>query len=98
MESVRSEMDDASRLSLIVVILLILCAAYFAVAETSVCLGLQGQDKDPRQERGEAKAIRALKVLDNFDLAITSILICTNIVHLSAASIATLAVTRMFRA
>ena len=95
MESVRSEMDDASRLSLIVVILLILCAAYFAVAETSFASVSRVRIKI-RAERGEAKAIRALKVLDNFDLAITSILICTNIVHLSAASIATLAVTRMF--
>ena len=91
MESVRSEMDDASRLSLIVVILLILCAAYFAVAETSFASVSKVRIKI-RAERGEAKAIRALKVLDNFDLAITSILI----VHLSAASIATLAVTRMF--
>ena len=88
-------MDDASRLSLIVVILLILCAAYFAVAETSFASVSRVRIKI-RAERGEAKAIRALKVLDNFDLAITSILICTNIVHLSAASIATLAVTRMF--
>lgn len=88
-------MDDASRLSLIVVILLILCAAYFAVAETSFASVSKVRIKI-RAERGEAKAIRALKVLDNFDLAITSILICTNIVHLSAASIATLAVTRMF--
>lgn len=95
MESVRSEMDDASRLSLIVVILLILCAAYFAVAETSFASVSKVRIKI-RAERGEAKAIRALKVLDNFDLAITSILICTNIVHLSAASIATLTVTRMF--
>lgn len=95
MESVRSEMDDASRLSLIVVILLILCAAYFAVAETSFASVSRVRIKI-RAERGEAKAIRALKVLDNFDLAITSILICTNIVHLSAASIVTLAVTRMF--
>jgi len=95
MESVRSEMDDASRLSLIVVILLILCAANFAVAETSFASVSKVRIK-VRAERGEAKAIRALKVLDNFDLAITSILICTNIVHLSAASIATLAVTRMF--
>lgn len=95
MESVRSEMDDASRLSLIVVILLILCAAYFAVAETAFASVSKVRIKI-RAERGEAKAIRALKVLDNFDLAITSILICTNIVHLSAASIATLAVTRMF--
>ncbi len=95
MESVRSEMDDASRLSLIIVILLIMCAAYFAVAETSFASVSRVRIKI-RAERGEAKAVRALKVLDNFDLAITSILICTNIVHLSAASIATLAVTRMF--
>ncbi len=95
MESVRSEMDDASRLSLIIVILLILCAAYFAVAETSFASVSRVKIKI-RAERGEAKALRAMKVLDNFDLAITSILICTNIVHLSAASIATLAVTRMF--
>ncbi len=95
MESVRSEMDDASRLSLIIVILLILCAAYFAVAETSFASVSRVRIKI-RAERGEAKALRAMKVLDNFDLAITSILICTNIVHLSAASIATLAVTRMF--
>ena len=88
-------MDDASRLSLIVVILLILCAAYFAVAETSFASVSKVKIKI-RAERGEPKAEKALKVLDNFDLAITSILICTNIVHLSAASIATLAVTRMF--
>lgn len=88
-------MDDASRLSLIVVILLILCAAYFAVAETSFASVSKVKIKI-RAERGEPKAEKALKVLDNFDLAITSILICTNIVHLSAASIATLAVTRMY--
>ena len=88
-------MDDASRLSVIVVILLILCAAYFAVAETAFASVSKVKIKI-RAERGEPKAEKALKVLDNFDLAITSILICTNIVHLSAASIATLAVTRMY--
>lgn len=88
-------MDDASRLSLIIVILLIFCAAYFAVTETSFASVSRVRIKI-RAERGEPKAQTALKVLDNFDLAITSILICTNIVHLSAASIATLAVTRMF--
>lgn len=88
-------MDDASRLSLIVVIALVLCAAYFAVAETAFASASKVKIKI-RAERGEPKAEKALQVLDNFDLAITSILICTNIVHLSAASIATLAVTRMF--
>ena len=33
-------------------------------------------------------------MLDNFDLAISTLLICTNIVHIAAASIVTLAVTK----
>ncbi len=88
-------MDDASRLSLIIVVLLLLCAAFFAVTETAFASVSRVKIKI-RAERGEPKAVKALHVLDNFDLAITSILICTNIVHISAASIATLAVTRMF--
>ena len=88
-------MDDASRLSLTIVVLLLLCAAYFAVAETAFASVSKVKIR-VRAERGEPKAVKAMQVLDNFDLAITSILICTNIVHISAASIVTLAVTRMF--
>ena len=88
-------MDDASRLSLTIVVLLLLCAAYFAVAETAFASVSKVKIRI-RAERGEPKAVKAMQVLDNFDLAITSILICTNIVHISAASIVTLAVTRMF--
>ena len=88
-------MDDGSRLSLIVVILLILVAAYFAVAETSFASVSKVKIKI-RADRGEPKAVKAMKVLDNFDLAITTILIGTNIVHITAAGIATIAVTRMY--
>ena len=88
-------MDDASRLSLTIVVLLLLCAAYFAVAETAFASVSKVKIRI-RAERGEPKAVKAMQVIDNFDLAITSILICTNIVHISAASIVTLAVTRMF--
>ena len=88
-------MDDASRLSLTIVVLLLLCAAYFAVAETAFASVSRVKIRI-RAERGEPKAVKAMQILDNFDLAITSILICTNIVHISAASIVTLAVTRMF--
>ena len=45
-------------------------------------------------ERGDFRAKKTLYVLDNFDLAISTLLICTNIVHIAAASIVTLAVTR----
>ena len=88
-------MDDASRLSLTIVVLLLFCAAYFAVAETAFASVSRVKIRI-RAERGEPKAVKAMQVLDNFDRAITSILICTNIVHISAASIVTLAVTRMF--
>ena len=47
-------------------------------------------------EKGDARARRALRVLDDFDRAITTILIGTNIVHLSAAAIVTVLVTRRF--
>lgn len=45
-------------------------------------------------ERGDFRAKKTLYVLDNFDLAISTLLICTNIVHIAAASIVTLAVTK----
>ena len=86
-------MDDGSRLSLIIVILLLMCAAFFAVAETAFASVSRVRIK-VRAEKGEAKAIQALEVLDNFDRAISSILICTNIVHIAAASIVT--VTRIW--
>jgi len=88
-------MDDGSRLSLIIVILLLLCAAYFAVAETAFASVSRVKIK-VRADKGESKAIKALEVLENFDRAISSILICTNIVHLTAASIVTVTVTRLW--
>ena len=88
-------MDDGSRLSLIIVIVLLMCAAYFAVAETAFASVSRVRIK-VRAERGEAKALQALEVLDNFDRAISSILICTNIVHIAAASIVTVNVTRIW--
>lgn len=88
-------MDDGSRLSLIIVIVLLMCAAYFAVAETAFASVSRVRIK-VRAEKGEAKALQALEVLDNFDRAISSILICTNIVHIAAASIVTVNVTRIW--
>ena len=88
-------MDDGSRLSVIIVIVLLFCAAYFAVAETAFAAVSRVKIK-VRADRGEARAQKALYVLDNFDRAITSILICTNIVHIAAASIVTVAVTRIW--
>ena len=88
-------MDEGSRLSLIIVIVLLLCAAYFAMAEIAFASASRVKLKTAA-DRGEKKAKKALFVLDNFDRAITTILICTNIIHISAASIVTVTVTRLW--
>lgn len=86
-------MDDGSRLPWLIAIALLFCAAFFAVAETAFASSSRTKLK-AAADRGEAGAESALYVLDNFDRAITTLLICTNIVHISAASIVTVAVTK----
>ena len=86
-------MDDGSRLPWIIAALLLVCAAFFAVTETSMASASRSRIK-ASAERGDFRAKKTLYVLDNFDLAISTLLICTNIVHIVAASIVTLAVTR----
>ena len=86
-------MDDGSRLPWIIAALLLVCAAFFAVTETSMASASRSRVK-ASAERGDFRAKKTLYVLDNFDLAISTLLICTNIVHIAAASIFTLAVTR----
>ena len=88
-------MDDGSRLSLIIVVVLLFCAAYFAVAETAFSSVPRVKIKT-RADRGDTRAKKALFVLDNFEQAITTILICTNIVHITAATIVTVTVTRLW--
>ena len=96
-------MDDGSRLPQaapdlapwIAAVILLLFAMYFAVTETSVASASRAKMK-AAAERGDAKAKQALYVMDNFDRAISTILIGTNIVHISIASIVTVAVTRLW--
>lgn len=70
-------------------------AMFLAVCETAFASVSKARLKVD-QDRGDRRAKRALYVLDNFERAITTILIGTNIVHLAAASLVTLYVTRRF--
>ena len=88
-------MDTVPRSSLFAVIVLIFAAAWLAVTETAVSSANHARIKLAK-DRGDRRAEKALFILDNFDRAITTLLICTNIVHISAASIVTVAVTRAF--
>ena len=86
-------MDEGSWLSIAALVVLLIGAMYFAAAETAFA-SVSRPRLRARQERGDARARRALGVLDDFDRAITTILIGTNIVHLTAAAVVTVLVTR----
>ncbi len=86
-------MDDGSWLSLAALIVLLAGAVFFAAAETAFSSVSRARIR-AGQERGDTRARRAMRVLDDFDRAITTILIGTNIVHLTAAAIVTVTVTR----
>ena len=82
-------MDVGDRLSSwVIIIVLLLLAVFFSAAETAFA-SVSKLRLRMRMEKGDSKAQKALWVLENFDQAITTILICTNIVHLAAASIVT---------
>lgn len=79
----------------IAVILLLISAAFLAASETALS-SLRVPKIKARADKGDSRAIKVVRVLDEFDRAITSILILTNIVHLSAAGIVTVEVTRIW--
>ncbi len=88
-------MDDGSRLSMtpwLIAVVLLLLAAYFAVTETAIASVSRSKIK-AKAERGDPRAEKAQDVLEHFDQAVTTLLICTNIVHIAAAAIVTVAVT-----
>ena len=86
-------MDADSLAPWLITLLLILFADYIAVTETSLAAVSRVRMKT-LADRGDRKAEKVLYVLDHFDLAVSTILICTNIAHLAAASLVTVAVTR----
>ena len=86
-------MDDGSRLPLIAAVILLFCAMFCAITEISFASASKNRLK-VMAEAGNKKAEKALYVLDNFDRAISTILIMTNIVHISIATLVTVYVTK----
>ena len=86
-------MDDGSQSTWLIVILLLFAAMFFAIAETAFASVSRVRLKTDA-ERGDKRAEKALYVTDHFDRAITTLLICTNIVHIATASIVTVYVPK----
>lgn len=79
----------------IAAIILLLCASFCALAETALASASKNKIK-LASDRGDSRAKSALFLMDNFDNAISTLLICTNIVHIAAAAIVTKAVVHAF--
>ena len=78
-----------------VIIVLLLGAAYFAIMETAFSSASRIRLKTAA-DHGNRRAGQALYVLDHFDQAITTLLIGTNILHLTIATLVTVAVQRQW--
>ena len=86
-------MDGDSRPYWIITAVLVLLAALFALIETALSSVSKTRIK-VLSERGDSRAENAMFAIENFDQAITTLLICTNIVHIAAAALVTQVVTR----
>ena len=86
-------MDGDSRPYWIATGILVLAAAVFALIETALSSVSKTRIK-VLSERDDSRAENALFAIEHFDQAITTLLICTNIVHITAAALVTQVVTR----
>ncbi len=88
--------DGGSQWSwLITVVFLVMLAIFFAITETAYA-SVSRTRLRALSEKGDIRAKRAVDITNHFERAITTILICTNIVHLAAASIVTVNVTKIW--
>lgn len=90
-------MDDGSRpyLSVLILLLLLAGAVYSALAETAFASVSKVRVK-AKADHGSRAAQRAMYILEHIDKAITTVLIGTNILHLTTAAYVTVLVTRRY--
>jgi len=89
-------MDDGSTIRYILLLFaLLLASALLSAAETSYT-SLNRIRIISLADDGDRRAKRALKVLNDFDRALTTLLICNNIVNISSASLVTYVATSLW--
>lgn len=87
-------MDDG--LLYFVLVLLIAGSAFFSASETALSTFNRVRMKNAAEE-GDKKAKKVLKVADDYDKTISTILIGNNIVNIAASSLATVLCTKLFQ-
>ncbi len=81
-------MEPGDAISIIIILVLLLLSAFFSSAETALTTVSKLKMRALAEDRNKA-AKRVLKLLDNQSKMLSCILICNNIVNLSASSIST---------
>lgn len=94
-KEIRPPMDDGSKPPLAGLLILLILSAFWAFAETAFASVSRNKVK-VASEHGDSRAKKVLSILDNFDKAITTILICNNITSVVIATVVTVYVTRRF--
>lgn len=82
-------------MNLIIIVICVIMSAYFSASETAFSTANKIRLKT-MEEAGHKKAKLVLKMIDNFDSLISSILIGNNIVNILSASLATLLFVEWF--
>ncbi|MEE1154965.1 MAG: hemolysin family protein [Acutalibacteraceae bacterium] len=88
-------MDTGNIIMLCIMVVCIMLSAFFSSIETAFSTVSTVRLKHSA-ERGNKKAQNALKIVENYDKAITSILIGNNIVNIGCSSVATVLCINLF--
>lgn len=88
-------MDDGLIPRCILLAALIVGGGLFSGTETAIAYCNRIRFK-LRAEEGERGALRVVKILDRYDNAITTLLIMINVIHIAAASIATVLAVKLW--
>ena len=86
-------MDETAVIQIIAIIILIVLSNYFSGTETAFSSVSRARLKN-LSNSGDKRAGRSLRIVDDFDRALSALLIGNNIVNIASASIATLLFTR----
>jgi len=88
-------MDSSSITMILILVLLVLCSAFFSATETAMS-ALNKVRLRNKAENGNKQAHLVLTLVDEYDRLLSCILIANNIVNLSAASLGTVLFTRYY--
>ena len=84
-------MDPITIAYIVIIALLIVCSAFFSMSETAFTSSNQVRLKKMAKD-GDKRAEKTLKILEDYDKFLTTILIGNNLVNIGASSLATTAI------